>query len=75
MVLINITGPAATQNILCGCVVLSCSLLYKIMFFSLFVVTFVFWLSVIISLRATMLINMNLNLKARTAAEPVAGKN
>ena len=58
----NTNGPAATQN--CGlhrsllyvCIALSCRLLYSILMF-LFAVNFV-----IFSLRATILINLNLNL-------------
>ena len=59
----NTTGPAATQNyglhrsLLYVCIALSCCLLYSILIFFLFAVNFV-----IFSLRATILINLNLNL-------------
>jgi len=60
---INITGHAATQNtglhcsLLYDCIALSCCLLYFIlMLFVLFAVNYV----VIFSLRATMLLNLNL---------------
>ena len=66
MEFINITGPAATQNrpsglhcsLLYDCIVLPCCPLYfTLMLFVLFPVDFV-----IFSLRATILLNLNLNL-------------
>jgi len=70
MEFIIVTGPAATQNtglhcsLLYDCIVFSCCLLYFIlMLFVLFALSFV-----IFNLRATIILNLNLNLKSLITA-------
>jgi len=67
MEFINITGPAATQitdqhPILSYCMIALCLLHFTLLLFALLVVNSFFSFSMIFSLRATMLINLNLNL-------------